>query len=180
MTDRPIPGQSLTTPPRNFPFERPPDHVNPMDALDVHLDNIEESKGIEDIVHLTETVGIDLVTIVEGILRSAVMQGIHSVDISMLIAPHIHEYVKGQLDVLSVDYDEGFEDTKADDKVREERMGERIRKKLTMEAGENIPEGMTTAPTPQSPAPVMAEAETTEEEAAGLMSRPTPTEEEIA
>ena len=108
------------------------------------------------------------------------MQGIHSVDISMLIAPHIHEYVKGQLDVLSVDYDEGFEDTKADDKVREERMGERIRKKLAMEAGENIPEGMTTAPTPQSPAPVMAEAETTEEEAAGLMSRPTPTEEEIA
>ena len=49
-----------------------------------------------------------------------------------------------------------------------------------MEAGENIPEGMTTAPTPQSPAPVMEEAETTEEEAAGLMSRPTPTEEEIA
>tara|TARA_R100000458_G_C8253075_1_gene229642 strand:- start:81 stop:623 length:543 start_codon:yes stop_codon:yes gene_type:complete len=172
MTDRPIPGQSLTTPPRNFPYERPPDHVNPIDALEVHLDNIEESKGIEDVVHLTETVGVDLVTIVEGILRSAVMQGIHGIDVSMLIAPHVHEYIKGQLDFVGAEYDEGFEDNDMDNKIRMNRMGERIALKLEREKLENIPEGMTTVPDTESKPSEPPVEQSSKEQAMGLMSRP--------
>ena len=40
ITDRPIPGQSLTAEPRSQAFERPPEITDPIEALDVHLDNL--------------------------------------------------------------------------------------------------------------------------------------------
>ena len=42
--------------------------------------------------------GLDLVRLVQGILRSAVMEGIHPIDVSLIIAPVIHEYIKGFTD----------------------------------------------------------------------------------
>lgn len=54
--------------------------------------------------------GVDIVTLVEGILRSAVMAGVHSVDVSLSVAPVIHEYIKSTADALGVSYEEGFED----------------------------------------------------------------------
>ena len=94
LTDRPIPGQSLTTAPKSFSYERPPDVTNPLDALELHFDKLNDPRGMEDIGYILES-NIDLVTLTEGQLRSAVANGIHSIDISLLIAPIIHEYIKG-------------------------------------------------------------------------------------
>ena len=107
LTERPIPGQSLTTPPKSAPYERPPETVDALDALSIHIDNLEKSGAMEAIINMVES-DIDLVTVVESLLRSAVMEGIHSIDISILIAPLIHAYIKGELDALGIDYDEGF------------------------------------------------------------------------
>ena len=74
--DRPIPGQSLTTTPKGAPYERPPELSDPVDALEAHLDNLMKDGAMEDVLFFLEE-GVDLVTLVEGILRSAVMEGIH-------------------------------------------------------------------------------------------------------
>lgn len=108
MFDRPIPGQSLTTPPRNAPYERPPEVVDPEKALQIHLDRLTDPDRMEDALYFLE-IGVDLVTLVEGILRSAVMNGIHTVDVSLIIAPVIHEYIKSTADAMGVEYEEGFE-----------------------------------------------------------------------
>ena len=65
--------------------------------------------------------GIDLSTLVEGVARKAVLDGIHSIDISLSIAPVIHEYIKGYADAMDIDYDEGFEDEEQDRKLSEAR-----------------------------------------------------------
>ncbi len=109
ITDRPIPGQSLTAEPRSQAFERPPEITDPIEALDVHLDNLSTKDAIGDLISFVE-LGVDLVTLVQGILRSAVMGGIHSIDVSLIIAPVIHEHIKGVLDASGVKYKEGFED----------------------------------------------------------------------
>ena len=75
ITDRPIPGQSLTAEPRSQAFERPPEITDPMEAIDVHLDNLSTKGAIGDLISFVE-LGVDLVTLVQGILRSAVMEGI--------------------------------------------------------------------------------------------------------
>ena len=92
----PVPGQSLTSEPKGFAFERPADIVDPLEALDLHIDNMSKPESIEDALFFLET-GLDLVTLVEGILRSAVMEGIHSLDISLIIAPVLHEHERNTI-----------------------------------------------------------------------------------
>ena len=104
--ERPIPGQSLTTEPKNAPYERPPEITDPVEALDAHIENLLKPGAIEDVLYFLEF-GVDLVTMVQGILRGAVMEGIHSIDVSLIIAPVIHEYIKGFADAEGIEYKEG-------------------------------------------------------------------------
>ena len=118
--NRAIPGQSLTTPPKSAPYERPPQISDPLEAIDYHLEQLDDPKAVEELMFFLE-LGVDLSTLVEGIARKAVLDGIHSIDISLSIAPVIHEYVKGYADAMDIDYDEGFEDEEQDRKLSEAR-----------------------------------------------------------
>ena len=108
MFERPIPGQSLTAEPKSQAFERPPEITDPIEALDAHMDNLAREGAMEDALYFLEF-GVDLVTLVQGILRGAVMEGIHSIDVSLIIAPVLHEHIKGFADASGVEYEEGFE-----------------------------------------------------------------------
>lgn len=109
MFEKPIPGQSLTTPPKSMPYERPPEINDPEEALEMHLLRLSEPERTEALMDTLET-GIDIVTLTEGYLRSAVANGIHSVDISLMVAPAIHKFIKSTADKLGVDYEEGLVD----------------------------------------------------------------------
>lgn len=108
MFDAPIPGQSLTSTPKGAPYERPPEITDPVEALDWHLDRLDNPKAVKEAMFFLE-MGMDLSTLVEGIARGAVAEGIHSIDVSLIITPVIHEYLKGYADSLEIEYDEGFE-----------------------------------------------------------------------
>ena len=125
----PVPGQSLTAEPKSLPFERPADIVDPIEALEMHIDNMSEPDAIEDALFFLE-MGLDLVTLVEGILRSAVMEGVHSLDISLIIAPVLHEHIKSIADAADLDYDEGFDDAGRDKTLEYERDTMRAKKLL--------------------------------------------------
>ena len=92
--ERAIPGQSLTTPPKSAPYERPPEITDPIEALDWHLDKLDNPKAVQQAMFFLE-MGVDLVSLVQGVLRNAVMEGMHSIDVSLIIAPVVHEYIKG-------------------------------------------------------------------------------------
>ncbi len=109
MFKAPIPGQSLTTTPKNAPYERPPQIADPRKALAKHLDHLSDSKRMDSIMQLLEK-GVPISTLTEGVLRSAVAEGIHSVDVSLIIAPVLHEYIKGYAVDAGVEFTEGFEE----------------------------------------------------------------------
>jgi len=168
--ERPIPGQSLTTEPKNAPYERPPEIVDPVEALNVHIENLLKPGAMEDALYFLEY-GVDLVTLVQGILRGAVMEGIHSIDVSLIIAPVIHEYIKGFADADGVDYKEGWE-TEEEEKAlsyrRDAARAKKLMDKLREEEGQAIPTTMKE----MTEEPEM-EPEVEEEEPAktGLMAR---------
>ena len=114
--NRPVPGQSLTSTPKGAPYERPPEINDPVKALDYHLDILDNPKAVEQAMFMLE-MGVDLSTLVEGITRNAVIEGMHSIDISLIVAPVIHEYLKGYADSLDVNYDEGFEDKEENERI---------------------------------------------------------------
>lgn len=134
LTDRPIPGQSLTTPPKSAPYERPPETNDPKSALKMHIENLDKPEAIEDIAYFVQT-EVDIETLTEGILRSAVMEGIHSIDISLILAPLIHEYITGSLDALNIKYNEGFDTTEEDEQLRMRRNASLAQRQIEKEMG---------------------------------------------
>ena len=133
--ERPIPGESLTRPPKEAPFERPPEVSDPMEALDIHIENLQKDGVAEDIVFFIEE-GLDIQTLVEGILRSAVMEGIHTIDVSLIIAPVLHEHIKSYAVLADIEFDEGFEDPDRDKALSYERDTMRARKLLRKMSGD--------------------------------------------
>tara|TARA_R100000935_G_scaffold48575_1_gene73224 strand:+ start:901 stop:1359 length:459 start_codon:yes stop_codon:yes gene_type:complete len=109
ISNRPIPGQSLTTTPKNAQYEQPPLIVDPDKALQVHLKRLSKPKSMEDMLEFIDT-GVDIRTLVEGILRGAVLNGIHSIDVSLIIAPVLHEFIRGLPLAAGIDFKDGFED----------------------------------------------------------------------
>jgi hypothetical protein len=170
--ERPIPGQSLTTEPKNAPYERPPEMTDPIEALDAHIDNLLKPGAMEDVLYFLEF-GVDLVTMVQGILRSAVMEGIHSIDVSLIIAPVLHEYIKGFADAADLDYEEGFENEeqkKALSYKRDVARAKKLLDELREEEGEEVP---TTMEDMNQEPEAELEVEAAEEEPVktGLMAR---------
>ena len=119
MFNAPIPGQSLTNEPKNYAWENPPRMVSPEESLMWHLDKLSEPKRTKAVVEML-ALGLDVRTLVEGILRAAVFEGQHSVDVSLIIAPIIHEYIVGSAEVANIDYKEGFEED--DDEISNEEL----------------------------------------------------------
>ena len=107
MFNAPIPGQSLTSEPKNSPWESPPEFSAPEDALMYHMDRLKKPKKVEAIAGLL-VLGLDVVTLTEGILRAGVIEGRHSVDVSLIIGPIIHEYIVGIADAAGLEYNEGL------------------------------------------------------------------------
>ena len=110
--DGPIPGESLTSAPKQYPWERPPETSDPREALSIHMDRLDDPEVMDGVLTFLEA-GATIQELTMGMLRTAVSKGIHSPDVSLLIAPLIHEKVKMVADKLGIEADEGFEDKDA-------------------------------------------------------------------
>ena len=91
--DRPIPGQSLTGEPRNNPWEQPAMMSDVEEITKFYIERMANQEVIDDFAAVCQA-GISLKPIVETILSSATMRGIHSVDAGMVVAPVLHEFLK--------------------------------------------------------------------------------------
>ena len=112
----PIPGQSLTAEPKNRPYETPPEIADPEEALRMHLTRLNDVEKLDTAMTLLQR-GVDVRTLTEGVLRSAVSEGIHSIDVSLIIAPTIHDFITDVADEVGIDYKTGFEpDEQEEDK----------------------------------------------------------------
>ena len=84
--EAPIPNQSLTGEPRQYPWESPPQIDKPEDAFDFYVNNMKRQEVMDDIfIALDE--GFPLNILVKSLLTTGVMEGIHSIDVSIVNSP---------------------------------------------------------------------------------------------
>lgn len=170
MFNAPIPGQSLTSEPKNYPWENPPEFPEPEDALMFHMERLEDPKKIKAMMSLLE-LGLDVTTMTEGILRGAVAEGRHSIDVSLIIAPIIHEYIVGTAEAAGVEYNEGFDESLDDEKLEYDIEKTKARRILAKMEGEKPEVDLS----PLEEAPTMPEeqpqVEQEEQQPMGLMAR---------
>lgn len=129
MFNAPIPGQSLTTEPKNYPWENPPEYSNAEDALMWHMDRLDDPEKTKACLGLLE-LGLDVVTLTEGLLRGAVAEGIHTIDTSLIIGPVIHEYITGTADAAGIEYKEGLSENKMDMDALNSQINEQEARKI--------------------------------------------------
>ena len=99
--EAPIPGQSLTGEPRQYPWESPPELDKVEDVIKFYIDKLSSQEVMDDLfIALDE--GFPLNILVKSILTTGVMEGIHSIDVSMIIAPVLHEYILGAAKIQGV------------------------------------------------------------------------------
>tara|TARA_R100001126_G_C4867974_1_gene171383 strand:- start:739 stop:1257 length:519 start_codon:yes stop_codon:yes gene_type:complete len=167
--DYPVPGQSLTTPPRNAPYERPPQTVDPKEALQIHISNLNSKESMEDIAYFAE-MGLDVKSQTEALLRSAVAEGIHSIDVSLTIAPLLHQFIVGRLEAMGLEYDEGINNVAEKEGIRYQRNISKAMKMLSEIEPTDDADAMDLEQTEvEETAPV--EEQTIEEPVRGLMAR---------
>jgi len=126
----PIPGQSLTDEPKNFPWERPPEIADPREAIKFHLDGLNKPTAIDNVLELMQ-IGVPVSAIAETALTTAQMEGIHSVDVSLIIRDVVYEELVTIAEEAGIDYKTGDEPSELDVKEKqEEEVLTLLRKKL--------------------------------------------------
>ena len=122
----PIPGQSLTSTPRNYPWERPPETTDPDEAITHHLTRVSQPKMLDNILDGISA-GMPVSLITDMMLTGAVAKGIHSIDISLMVAPVIHEYIVNLLEEEGVEFKEFFEEDSNEDTRKNLAVSQAIR-----------------------------------------------------
>jgi len=179
----PIPGQSLTDEPRGYAWERPSEYSTPEEALQFYLPKVTAKETLEDIMLALEN-GFPLSTLVKGIYMNGVMEGKHSIDIGLLIAPVLHEIILSAAKTYGVAVKElpvspQEQEKRRSDKIVETSVKRQLERglredKSLKESMVSTDEGAENVPQEQEEMPEMAETEEKPEpEAKGLMSRRT-------
>jgi len=116
--DQPIPGQSLTGEPKNNPWEQPAMMSNVEDVTMFYIGGMANQEVIDDLAAVCQT-GLSLKPIVDTIVSSGTMNGIHSVDVGMLVKPVIHEFLKQAITSLGVEVSDDGRDYQKEAEAKE-------------------------------------------------------------
>ena len=132
--DGPIPGQSLTAEPGNAPWEKPSKHSDPMDALEMYMEKLGDESVLDDILDMLD-IGIPVSVVAGSMLSTGVMEGMHTVDVKLVLKPLLMTQIKTLADVSGVDYKMTMEDYRDKDaEAKKRRMG-KLAAKLAMSTG---------------------------------------------
>jgi len=106
--NRPIPGQSLTDEPKNYPWERPPEITDPNEVIRYHLDRISDPEVIDNVFFALD-MGIPVKVLTDSMMTGAVGKGVHSIDNSLLVERTVRKAVMKMADAAGVQYKETFD-----------------------------------------------------------------------
>lgn len=172
----PIPGQSLTTEPGAAPYEKPPRFNTAEEAFEAYLDKFDSPDTQDAFFQILEN-GVPLNSVVNLLTRQAVNSGVHSVDLSIVLRPIVHQYLSVLADSAGVTYDESMKDKFKDKELSKKKrlaIASRVNKQLESREDEPEDDLEMAAPEPKEEAPEQMEMELPAPEPAkkGLMQRP--------
>lgn len=101
--DAPIPGQSLTAPLGDRPWQRPARFSTPDKALSYYIERITVPRNANQMFDILE-LGIPIATLVDTMQTSGVMEGLHSLDVGIIISPALTEAIEGMAKAAEIDY----------------------------------------------------------------------------
>lgn len=118
--NKPIPGASLTSHKiGERQWERPPEIASVEEALKFYMQRLSDEEIIDDFMVAIES-GVAIVPLVKTLYLSNVMNGVHSLDIGILIAPALTEYFAAVARSYDINYKLSNKDYKKERRQKEE------------------------------------------------------------
>jgi len=160
--DRPIPGMGMTHEVGARPWQTPPTYTTVEEASDYYIERMSNPAFREQLIDVME-MKIPLTTLANTIQLASVMEGLHTVDVGMLMIPILVETMMLIGDSAEVKYVTGMEESKGERPA----MINKIVNGMKMKQGED--EEMPMEETIEEP--TQDEEMPMEEEPKGLMAR---------
>lgn len=139
--DGPIPGQSLTDEPKNAPWENPPVHADPLDAFEHYMKKLVDPQVQDNFIDMVD-LGLPISVVADAMLSKGVMDGIHSVDVKLLLKPYLTMQLKEIADVTGIEYKMTMEEFRDKDAEAEEKR----KRKLSLKLKQRLELGLTETP----------------------------------
>ena len=133
--DAPIPGEGLTHELGDRPWQKPAQLTSVDEVMPFYREKIMDEEFIPSLLQVIE-MGMPLTTIANAMQSAAVMEGVHSIDVGVLMLPIVVEMLKFVAESNKVEYVTGMEERKV--KPNEEITTALAMKELNEEKG--VPE----------------------------------------
>ena len=156
--DAPIPGMSLTAEFGARPWQSPPQIASVDDAIEYYLERMSNDDFNDQLLDVME-MGVPVADVANTLQLGAVMEGVHTIDVGILVMPLLAEMMMLIGDSAGVKYESGLEDNPDKDRVRRSLVEKTLRKLENMDSVKKNDE------TPDE------EEQETEEPSTGLMAR---------
>jgi Fic family protein len=106
--DRPIAGQSLTHELGARPWQNPSQYATVDEAIDYYMERMSSEDFMVQLVDTLE-MGVPVTTLANTIQMSNVMNGVHNLDVGMLVLPLIMEMLMMIGDSAEIEYNTGLD-----------------------------------------------------------------------
>jgi hypothetical protein len=162
--DRPIPGMGMTAELGGRPWQTPPTYATIEETSDYYIERMANPAFKEQLLDVME-MGVPLSTLANTIQMASVMEGLHTVDVGMLVIPILVEAMMLIGDAADVKYVTGMEGTKS------ERPGLNSRIIAELKSKQGNAEDMPTEEVVEEVEPEQESEEMPMEQPKGLMAR---------
>ena len=132
----PIPGQSLTDKPGNYPWEKPPEMVEVEDVVKFYVNKLANQDVMDDLSVIFDA-GMAVSPFIKTLTTSGVMFGRHTLEAGMLAAPAVHAFVKAAMTSYGIEVkDEPYNPDTDPTEKEKRRLEMRIKLAMTEAADE--------------------------------------------
>ena len=101
-----VPGQSLTKPKGEYPWEQPPQFSDPDKAIAELMDKISKPDNMAKVFALLEN-GVTVVALVDAMVLTGFATGKYNPNVSELIKPDLREFIMLLADKADIEYKVG-------------------------------------------------------------------------
>tara|TARA_R110002153_G_scaffold91994_1_gene223739 strand:+ start:30 stop:545 length:516 start_codon:yes stop_codon:yes gene_type:complete len=159
--DAPIPGESMVAEVGARPWQQPPKYSTTEEALGFYLPRFQNEEFVEGLLDMLE-LGIPVTNIANTLQTGAVMEGLHSIDVGIIIIPVLVEMLSYIAEDAGIKFNTGTEPVKTD-KISQSKI-EVIMKRLK-DKDTSDEDSIEDMPSEE------VESEETPQQESGLMSR---------
>lgn len=107
--EAPIPGMGLTSEMGSRPWQRPPEFTTLDEVVPYYMSAFTNDKFIDAFIDSLE-MGMPVTTLVDIMVKTSVMEGKHTIDVGMLVAPVMVEALLVLAERSGMDYVSGLEE----------------------------------------------------------------------